>query len=59
MHIHLLPDRIHFYWIVLEIEWHRYRLYYFIVSGEINVYLMKIKVVSITSELISYHFTSD
>ena len=32
---------------------------YFIVSGEISVYLMKIKVVSITSELISYHFTSD
>ena len=32
---------------------------YFIVSGEISVYLMKIKVVSIASELISYHFTSD
>ena len=32
---------------------------YFIVSGEIKVYLMKIKVVSITSELILYHFTSD
>ena len=32
---------------------------YFIVSGEISVYLMKIKVVAITSELISYHFTSD
>ena len=31
--------------------------HYFIVSGEISVYLMKIKVVSITSELISYHFT--
>ena len=30
---------------------------YFIVSGEISVYLMKVKVVSITSELISYHFT--
>ena len=30
---------------------------YFIVSGEISVYLVKIKVVSITSELISYHFT--
>ena len=30
---------------------------YFIVSGEISVYLMKIKVVSITSEMISYHFT--
>ena len=30
---------------------------YFIVSGEISVYLMKIKVVSITSELISYYFT--
>ena len=28
------------------------------VSGEISVYLMKIKVVSITSELISYHFTT-
>ena len=35
------------------------RFFYFIVSGEISVYLMKIKVVSITSELISYHFTSD
>ena len=33
--------------------------FYFIVSGEISVYLMKIKVVSFTSELISYHFTSD
>ena len=32
---------------------------YFIVSGEISVYLVKIKVVSITSELISYHFTND
>ena len=32
-------------------------LIYFIVSGEISVYLMKIKVVAITSELISYHFT--
>ena len=32
---------------------------YFIVSGEISVYLVKIKVISITSELISYHFTSD
>ena len=31
--------------------------FYFIVSGEISEYLMKIKVVSITSELISYHFT--
>ena len=31
--------------------------FYFIVSGEISVYLLKIKVVSITSELISYHFT--
>ena len=30
---------------------------YFIVSGEINVYQVKIKVVSITSEMISYHFT--
>ena len=29
----------------------------FIVSGEINVYLVKIKVVSITSEMISHHFT--
>ena len=34
-----------------------YNSLYFIVSGEISVYLMKIKVVSITSELISYHFT--
>ena len=33
--------------------------FYFIVSGEISVYLVKIKVVSITSELIAYHFTSD
>ena len=33
------------------------KTYYFIVSGEISVYLMKIKVESITSELISYHFT--
>ena len=32
---------------------------YSIVSSEISVYLVKIKVVSITSELISYHFTSD
>ena len=31
--------------------------FYFIVSGEINVYLVKIKVVSITSEMITYHFT--
>ena len=31
--------------------------FYFIVSGEINVYLVKIKVVSITNEMISYHFT--
>ena len=35
------------------------KLIYFIVSGEISVYLVKIKVVSITSELISYHFTCD
>ena len=34
-----------------------FNLNYFIVSGEISVYLMKIKVVSITCELISYHFT--
>ena len=32
-------------------------IFYFIVSSEISVYLVKIKVVSITSELISYHFT--
>ena len=32
-------------------------IFYFIFSGEISVYLMKIKVVSITSDLISYHFT--
>ena len=32
-------------------------VFYFIVSGEISVYLVKIKVVSITSEMISYHFT--
>ena len=31
----------------------------FIVSGEMSVYLVKIKVVSITSEMISYHFTID
>ena len=35
------------------------KILYFIVNGEISVYLVKIKVVSITSELISYHFTSD
>ena len=34
------------------------KIFYFIVSGENSVYLVKIKVVSITSELISYHFTS-
>ena len=33
--------------------------FYFIVSGEISVYLVKLKVVSITSEMISYHFTCD
>ena len=33
--------------------------FYFIVSGEISVYLVKMKVVSITSEMISYHFTCD
>ena len=33
------------------------RAFYFVVSDEISVYLMKIKVVSITSEMISYHFT--
>ena len=33
------------------------QIFYFIVSGEINAYLVKIKVVSITSEMISYHFT--
>ena len=33
--------------------------FYFIVSGEINEHLMNIKVVSITSEMIYYHFTSD
>ena len=32
---------------------------YFIVSGEISAYLVKIKLVSVTSELISYHFTGD
>ena len=32
---------------------------YFIVSGQISVYLVKIKEISITSEMISYHFTSD
>ena len=34
-------------------------VFYFIVSGEIRVYLVKIKAASITSEMISYHFTSD
>ena len=34
-------------------------LFYFIVIGEISIYLVKIKVVSITIEMISYHFTSD
>ena len=33
--------------------------FYFIVRGEISVYLVKMKVVSITSEMISYHFTCD
>ena len=33
------------------------KIFYFIVSGEISVYLVKIKVISITSEMISYHFT--
>ena len=33
--------------------------FYFIVSGEISVYLVKIKEESITSEMISYHLTSD
>ena len=37
-------------------DWNR-NIQYFIVSSEINVYLVKIKVVSITSEMISYHFT--
>ena len=32
---------------------------YCIVSGEISVYLMKIKVVSIAGNIISYHFTND
>ena len=36
-----------------------YKMVYFIVSSEISVYLVKIKVVSITSEMISYHFTCD
>ena len=39
---------------ISKISW---KQFYFIVNGEISVYLMKIKVVSITSELISYHFT--
>ena len=34
-------------------------IFYFIVSDEASVYLMKIKVASITSETISYHFISD
>ena len=34
-----------------------HNLFYFIVSGEINVYLVKIKLVSVTSEMKSYHFT--
>ena len=40
-------------WRCIDVE----ATFYFIVSGEINVYLVKIKVVSITSEMISYHFT--
>ena len=44
---------------VSDVEGDVIRVYYFIVSGEISAYLVKIKVVSITSELISYHFTSD
>ena len=35
------------------------KLIYFIVSSEISVYLVKIKVISFTSELISYHYTTD
>ena len=34
------------------------KYFYFIVSGEISVYLVKIKVISIT-RLISYHYTCD
>ena len=33
--------------------------FYFIVSSEISVYLVKMKVVSVTSEMVSYHFTCD
>ena len=47
------------YFISAEVRQIRILVLYFVVSGEINVYLMKIKVVSITSELILYHFTSD
>ena len=43
--------------ITLEIVAFRTIAFYFIVSGEINVYLVEIKVVSITGEMISYHFT--
>ena len=39
------------------VQLHLHKSFYFIVSGEINVYLVKIKVVSITSEMILYHFT--
>ena len=47
-------------WCVKNCEnWCRDTLFYFIFSGETSVCLVKIKVVSITSELISYHFTSD
>ena len=43
--------------VVCQLFYRMITSFYFIVSGEISVYLMKIKVVSITSELISYHFT--
>ena len=46
------PDKMKFPLLTYSIT-----LIYFIVSGEINVYLVKIKVVSITSEMILYHFT--
>ena len=55
------PSSIRFRWLAPDYQYQVHcgpvNVFYFIVSGEISVYLMEIKVVSITSELISYHFT--
>ena len=51
------PANHHSIHIILFLFLQKKKKNYFIVSSEINVYLVKIKVVSITSEMISYHFT--